>query len=146
VVSLESLFPNLLPGQYRITSPAEKHYNCIAWAAEDSRRWWWPGPITEEEYWPPGLSHEETLTTFQQAFTLLGFTVCENDVFEPEFEKVALFANSDGVPQHAARQLPNGRWTSKLGKREDIEHDLHALEGTAYGSVVLLLKRPIAAP
>lgn len=27
-----------------------------------------------------------------------------------------------------ARQLPNGRWTSKLGEVEDIEHDLSDLE------------------
>ena len=47
-----------------------------------------------------------------------------------------------GVPTHAARQMPSGRWTSKLGFREDIEHDLHAVSGDLYGTVVLLLKRP----
>jgi hypothetical protein len=45
---------------------------------------------------------------------------------------------------HAARQLPGGRWTSKLGNREDIEHDLNAVSGEAYGTVVMVLKRPIA--
>jgi len=46
------------------------------------------------------------------------------------------------VPTHAARQLENGRWTSKLGELEDIEHDLHHLASGAYGAVVQILKRP----
>jgi hypothetical protein len=61
---------------------------------------------------------------------------------ESGFEKIALFA-SDGVPKHAARQLESGRWTSKLGTREDIEHALHDLEGAIYGSVALVMKRPL---
>ena len=54
-----------------------------------------------------------------------------------------MFADDQGTPLHAARQLPNGRWTSKLGELEDIEHVLHDLEGAAYGSVVLVMKRPV---
>lgn len=42
------------------------------------------------------------------------------------------------------RQLPTGRWTSKLGQAEDIEHDLRALEGEIYRAVALILKRPVA--
>jgi hypothetical protein len=64
---------------------------------------------------------------------------------EPGFEKVALFADASGMPQHAARQLATGRWTSKLGRMEDIEHALRDLEGGIYGSVVLLLKRSVTA-
>jgi len=37
----------------------------------------------------------------------------------------------------------SGRWASKLGRSEDIEHALHDLTGTAYGKVVLIMKRPI---
>lgn len=51
---------------------------------------------------------------------------------------------------HVARQLPDGRWTSKLGPDEDIEHnDLHALEGDVgvyplcYGVVIRFMRRPI---
>ena len=35
----------------------------------------------------------------------------------------------NGVPSRAAKQTPNGRWTSKLGDYELIEHDFLALEG-----------------
>ena len=63
---------------------------------------------------------------------------------EPGFEKIALFATDQAVPLHAARQLASGRWTSKLGEREDIEHALRDLEGEIYGTVVLIMKRPVA--
>jgi hypothetical protein len=68
--------------------------------------------------------------------------VCPGEEAEPDFEKVALFADAQGKPTHAARQLSSGRWTSKLGKKEDLEHALHALSGAVYGSVVLVMKRP----
>jgi hypothetical protein len=73
------------------------------------------------------------------AFAKFGYAPASSEEPEPGFEKVALFA-SDSEPPPAARQLPSGRWTSKLGLREDIEHDLHAVTGEAYGTVVLLLK------
>jgi hypothetical protein len=60
-------------------------------------------------------------------------------------EKIALFADAQGKPTHVARQLVNGRWRSKLGKREDLEHALHDLTGTVYGSVAPLLKPPLGA-
>jgi hypothetical protein len=50
--------------------------------------------------------------------------------------------DAQGSPTHAARQLDNGRWTSKLGELEDIEHSLRDLEGAAYGTVVQVMKRP----
>jgi hypothetical protein len=80
---------------------------------------------------------------FRAAFATLGYAVCAGAEPESGFEKVALFAGAHGVPTHAARQLPSGRWTSKLGELEDIEHALHDLTGLVYGSVVLVLKRPL---
>jgi hypothetical protein len=87
---------------------------------------------------------EETLDAFVAAFATLGYVPCSGEEPENGFEKVALFARG-GMPTHAARQLSDGRWTSKLGLREDIEHDLHAVSGDLYGTVVLVLKRPIPA-
>jgi len=47
---LEEIFPGLAKGLYRITSPSETHYNCIAWTAGDTSKGWWPGPNLDEEY------------------------------------------------------------------------------------------------
>ena len=32
----------------------------------------------------------------------------------------------------------------RLGKAEDVEHELHDLEGDIYGTVVLVMSRPIS--
>lgn len=143
VEPIDAIFPGLRASGYQITSPATRDYNCIAWAATDTTRWWWPDPDTDNEakFWPSGVALEETLDVFVAALATLGFAPCPDAELEAGFEKVAIFAK-DGVPTHAARQLPSGRWTSKLGAREDIEHDLQAIAGELYGSVVLIVQRP----
>ena len=100
-------------------------------------------PEAEEVFWPSGVARAETLPAFRDAFASLGYSDCSGEDLEPGFEKIAVFANDQGVPMHAARQLPEGRWTSKLGELEDIEHVLQDLEETEYGSVVLVMKRPV---
>jgi hypothetical protein len=140
---LEEAFPGLARGGYRVTSPANKDYNCIAYAAGDTEHWWWPAPPdVTDAYWPQAAPRAETVEAFRAAFNSLGYTECANEDLEPGFEKVAIFADSQGIPLHAARQRPGGVWTSKLGEREDIDHALRDLEGTAYGAVVLIMKRP----
>jgi hypothetical protein len=139
---LEETFPGLAGCDHRVTSPPSRRYNCIAWAAGDTANWWWPIPGVNEVFWPAEVPRTEELAAFRYAFATLGYSVCDSDALEPGFEKVALFANEQGVPLHAAGQLPSARWTSKLGELEDIEHALRDLEGIEYGKVVLVLKRP----
>jgi hypothetical protein len=145
VSNLEDIFPRLRGSGYRIESPQDPDYNCIAHAAGDQRNRWWPDPGGWAA-WPEGVPREETLEAFRAAFATLGYVPCEGAEPESGFEKVALFADSHGVPTHAARQVPSGRWTSKLGELEDIEHALHDLTGLVYGSVVLVMKRPLPGP
>jgi hypothetical protein len=110
-------------------------------AAGATDDWWWPVGIGRT-YWPDGVQRLVTLDAFREAFATLGFAACTSHGLEPGVEKIALFADPQGKPTHAARQLPSGEWTSKLGRREDIEHALHDLEGTLYGSVALIMARP----
>jgi hypothetical protein len=138
---IEAVFPKLRGTNYRVSSPQDDVYNCIAWAAGATDAWWWPVG-TGKIHWPDGAPRAETIEAFRDAFATLGYVVCASDELEPDFQKIAVFANGQGVPKHAARQLPDGRWTSKLGKQEDIEHALHDLTGAVYGSVVLIMKRP----
>jgi hypothetical protein len=63
-----------------------------------------------------------TLDAFIAASETRGFEVCLNADNEPGFEKVVLYAKG-GVPTHAARQLLNGNWTSKLGREIDVQHN-----------------------
>jgi hypothetical protein len=140
----ESLFPVLVRTGYQITSPPDPVYNCIAHAVGVTDNWWWPDP-DGFDYWPPGLVRERTLAAFLQAFATVGYTPCPDDSLEPGWEKAAIYATDEG-PAHAARQLSNGLWTSKLGPDDDIEHTLEGLGGALYGSVVQFLRRPVAPP
>jgi hypothetical protein len=140
--NLAKWFPKLGTTPHRITSPYDRRYNCIAWAAGDTDNWWEP----DEDgigYWPSAVPREYSLDAYLRAFESVGFECCDSSDLEPGFEKVAVFAKTTG-PTHAARQLADGKWTSKLGRSEDIEHVLEALagdDGDEYGQVVQILKR-----
>lgn len=140
---IEAAFPRLKKSDYRITSPIDNSYNCVAWAANDTTRFWWPD-ANGQYFWPADTPRECTLSAFIRAYGKLGFGKCPKADPETGFEKIAIFAGVDGSPTHAARQLPSGRWTSKLGRNVDIEHTLHDLAGDTYGTVVMILKRPFA--
>lgn len=140
-MSLEHSFPNLEAHGYRVTSPDSLAYNCIAWAGGDDTQWWWPD---DDAYWP-NEDRAVVVEVFVTAFATLGYAPAENDTLEAGYDRVALYAKDRRVT-HAARQLPNGRWTSKLGYDVDIEHNLEGLEGPLYGRVVQILKRPTHSP
>lgn len=93
-------------------------------------------------FWPYSASRSYTLEAYVDAFRDMGYSECKDAEFEKGFAKVAIYADDNGKPQHAARQLENGQWTSKCGRLEDIEHTLDAFDGSGYGSPVAFLKRP----
>jgi hypothetical protein len=132
-------FPRLHQGNHRVTSPASAEYNCVAWSAGDQQRWWQPGM-----YWPVSVPpNEYGIAALEAAFRWLGFEECSSDELETGTEKVALYGSSLFYT-HAARQLPNAKWTSKLGRAEDIEHDSpDDVAGGIYGEVVQFMKRSI---
>src|SRR6266851_6783815 len=101
VTDFEALFPGLTGTRYQVTSPKNDVYNCIAWAAKDTQVWWWPDP-GGQLYWPAGVQRAEALSAFREAFESLGYSLCSNDGLEAGFEKIALFADGQGNPKHAA--------------------------------------------
>jgi hypothetical protein len=138
---LENEFPGLRTTSWAVTSPATKNYNCIAWAAGDTGRWWEPDPLLLY-FWPPQIPRRYDIDAYAAAYGVLGFQICDDAVCEPGFEKLAIFVGADGRPTHAARQLANGSWTSKLGPSEDIEHEtVDSLAGQNYGHAAVFLKR-----
>ena len=141
--ALEAIFPGLVDADYEKTSCVDRMYNCIAWAAEDRTRFWWPQRSQEDAYWP-GSIFDNSVAAFEQGFSMLGYQSCGmNDAVEEGYQKVAIFA-TDGQVQHMARQLlPEGDWTSKCGQNIDIRHPLRSMESIKYGRVVLILRRPL---
>jgi hypothetical protein len=142
-------FGNIRPDNFKCSSDPTRDiddkYNCIAWALGKKDSWWWP--LKKFGYhWPKNLSSEpfnkETVENFIKAFETERFERCENGLFENGFEKVAIYVNHLNVPKHAARSLPDGTWTSKMGDDEDIEHEtLEALEGKGFGTAKFFLRR-----
>jgi hypothetical protein len=140
-LEIESTFPKLRSAGYVITSLDEPHYNCIAWAAGDDTRWWEPVNV-KGYYWPEGLAWNTYLDTWIELFRRQGYERTDAAIAEEGFEKIAIFGGDEEEGTHVAKQLPDGTWTSKLGKMEDIEHnELGPLEGEAYGQVRIYMKR-----
>jgi hypothetical protein len=138
---IQKLFPRLREGEFEITSQRDARYNCVAWAAGDVRRWWWPAE-SSFAFWPPKVKREESLSSFIDAFGTLGYEITDSSGHEAGVEKVAIFASADGIPTHVARQLADGSWTSKLGNLEDIAHiDVNGVGGSDYGEVAAILRR-----
>jgi hypothetical protein len=136
--------PNLDTNNHVVTSPLSRRYNCIGWAAGSITQWWWP---IGRYYWPPNAPREETVEAFIHAYGTIGYIECENGSLEPGFEKIAIYAVQETggglTPTHAAKQMSNGRWTSKIGPLEDIEHaTLENVNCRIYGEAVAYLKRP----
>lgn len=142
-------FPNLKETDYQKTSEPSEDYNCIAWALQDNSKRWDPDEMNQW-YWPPGVPRAVEMEALRAAFRTEGFEDCDDGSLEDGIEKIALYATSNEKPTHAARQLENGKWTSKLGDYEDIEHEtLDCLNGErnwfgriqCYGKAVGYMKR-----
>jgi hypothetical protein len=141
---LERQFKALVASGYRVTSEWTTEYNCIAYAAGDkSRKWDCQGPLIPGYYWPPGAKSGDYIDALESAFVAVGFTLCDSEQLEDGYEKVALYVDSDGKWTHAAKQLPDGRWSSKIGHAEDIAHNSpHCFGGSDYGNVMRFMRRP----
>lgn len=135
---IDGQFPAAV-GHYRVTSQPDKFNNCIAYAAGVTNEWWEHTPGYK---WPAFRS--EKIASLVALFAGRGYQACASDALESGYEKVALYELA-GEWTHAAKQLPTGKWTSKLGPDEDIEHDTpDCLCGTggAYGSIHCIMRRP----
>lgn len=131
-------FPGLRDGEFRITSPETTAYNCVAWAGGEDSRKWYPDPW-DLYYWPE-TNGEDTLDGWIRAFGTLGYEECGDGTLEAGYTKIVIYGFETG-PAHAARQLPTGIWTSKVGDSEDIEHQIDGLIGEKYGSVLVYMRR-----
>jgi hypothetical protein len=140
---LEKIFPNLAASGYSPKSEKSTAYNCIAYAAGDETRKW-EGYHEKGYYWPDGAKEGHSLDALVNAFEQLGYCICDHETLEASYEKVVLYVDKDGLWSHAAKQCPDGQWTSKLGNLEDIVHRMsQALAGPepAYGQVACYMKR-----
>lgn len=120
------------------TSDATAEYTCISWAVMVTNQVIWPDE-DEQLGWPETLAREETQDAFRQFFILAGFAACDDGSLTAGIEKIAVYVK-DGRVTHAARQLENGQWTSKMGPWADGSHSLTDLEND-YGAIAFFMAR-----
>ena len=131
-------FPKLVDEEFEIICPASDRYNCVAYAAGDTGQPWSDEP---EDYWPPQVARNPSIAGLENLFRWLGFKKCNGPKLEASYQKVALYA-SQGLWTHAALQMPNGRWRSKLGIGVLIEHRTPlSVTGDLYGNVYLCMRK-----
>lgn len=132
-------FPKLRDTGYDETSRATRDYNCLAWAAGETHRRW--DPNEPNDYWP--AVRAQTIPAFIAAYATRRYTLCDDGELEEGYEKIAIYAIAK-KPVHAARQLSDGKWTSKLGRDIDIKHPtVEGLKSAVYGEVEVYMKRAI---
>ena len=146
---IRGIFPNTKGTRLEITSDIDINYNCAAWAIEENNRWWEPWELLlpdppPELHWPDGLLHNSKVETYVRFFELKGYEIADDDILEQGYTKIALYEEG-GEFRHVARQLTAKKWSSKLGPKEDISHELRALENDgkyAYGTASIFMKKP----
>lgn len=142
---LTVVFPGLRDARFEVTSPPDPMYNCIGWAVGSTAEWWEPN--RPEDVWPEGAPRQHTIAAVMTALAAAGYERCRDGKLERDAEKAAIYGIGEQFT-HVARQLPSGRWTSKLGVQWDIEHELKALASSAnangpvqYGEIVAYMAR-----
>jgi hypothetical protein len=134
----EQHFPNL--GDWQETSPATETYNCFAFAAGENSRNWDPFP-PGMYYWPPNVPRSYNTDAYVQAYRTIGYEPCTDGSLEPQHQKIVMYTNEYGGVEHVARQLPDGKWTSKLGVEEDIVHETPQSLSVGYGQPTHFMRR-----
>ena len=133
-------FPNLYGEGFEVVARPSERYNCIAYAAGDVTEWWWPDGIN---YWPSWATLDTKMESLVEALAGLGYEQCNDSTSEDGYEKVALY-EVQGEFQHAAIQMPNGRWRSKMGQGPVIEHrNPESLSGGMYGNPMTYMRKAL---
>jgi hypothetical protein len=131
---IERHFPNLSLDNFKFTSLQTDEYNCVAWVIDKDDDW-------IQFYYDNG-NNDVRVSRYIEYFNSLGFTISNNPNLQEGVIKIAVYSDDSNEFKHVARQLPNGKWTSKLGDWEDIEHETaEVLLGKSYGSRLTIMER-----
>jgi hypothetical protein len=129
-----------LKGNYTKTSDETILYNCVAYVLGEYDKIY--SSYEEEGIWIDGLEKTHTPKNYADFFKKIkGFEICKNADFDDKYEKIAIYGLEDEF-LHVAIQLQNGKWSSKIGEYEDIEHNsLKAVGGGRYGYPIIFMQR-----
>lgn len=141
--SLINFFPHLFDDKhYKLLSEQTPIYNCIAWAMGFNDRWV-DTVLSPGHWWPDGVLREDSPQALIDAFVAVGFEVVDNDHYEENYDKVALF-QKEGKWTHAARIESDEVEYSKFGGSFDGVHSHNVFGGSIYGDEYAFLRRHIS--
>lgn len=97
-------------------------------------------PFDNNNYWP--VSRDLTKESFDKFYEFHVFEKMNllNFSYDPKYIKVALYVNK-GIPTHAAIQVDEFFWESKIGELGIIKHDLFEIEDNVYGEVTQIYRK-----
>jgi len=139
---IKGSFPSMSEENIKITSPVSNKYNCIAWVYGRNDINYWPDDfdMSDDYKWPDGIKRGNNIDSFINLYKSIGYEICKDGKLEQDYEKICIY-EKDNLPKHAAKQIPNGNWSSKLGEYFDVEHTESALSGGRYGDISIYMKR-----
>lgn len=140
---VEYWHPKLIGKNYKIiTNINVLDYNCIAYSLDIFDMWCG----ASEKSWPyKSLSRSPKLNNYLKYYNMYNYSKCDNESYENEYEKVALYVDINNCVLHAAKQYKH-MWRSKLGESCVIEHELEWISGfdsQNYGNIGSILKRKL---
>lgn len=131
------LFP-LLTDYELIPNSESMEYNCISHTLNINNDISWP--FDNNNYWP--VSRDLTKESFDKFYEFHGFEKMNllDFSYDSKYIKVALYTNK-GIPTHAAIQVDEFFWESKIGELGIIKHDLFEIEDNVYGEVAQIYRK-----
>lgn len=144
--TLKRLFPNsaLDVTSIKVTSPIDGVYNCAAWVVGITHGWVQPLDYPGKYVIWPVAKEGSSVNAYGKMFAYYGFVDCDDGELEIGFEKIVIYGNAGAIFTHVAKQLPDGRWTSKLGGQSDVTHRTpETLAGSEYGQPLKYMRRSV---
>lgn len=133
----KKLFPLLLNFEL-IPNSESIEYNCISHTLNIDNDICWP--YDENNYWP--VKRELNKESFDSFYEYHGFEKIDflDFSYDPKYIKVALYCKK-GIPTHAAIQINENFWESKVGELGIIKHDLFEIENETYGEATQIYRK-----
>ena len=126
---LISRFKKLMGEDFSIIFPQDRRgVNCHGHAI-GVNKWVCPS-INPVGWWPSGVDRDYSVSGWGNMLSHYGWRSVDSSRVERGWEKLAVFTTNH-VVSHSCKQLPNGRWESKLG--ESVILSNHTLEGISDG-------------
>jgi len=142
VFDVEKWHPKLIGKNYKIIESDTNisEYNCVAFVLDIFDEWC--GPTTSSWPWEK-LSRSRKLDNYIKYFNMYGYEQCDEDYFEKDYDKIAIYIDENNGVNHVAKQFGN-MWRSKLGPSCILEHELDWISGNDfnnYGQIGAIIKK-----